>query len=101
MIRQEETATGIVNVELDVAQGKLILVQCPEHGRMAESMEQQAYVCTFVGCGRKLTRIEAEKIRLAGFAEIAAEDRRSSREEAMTTEQRRQERFDQRREEKG
>lgn len=100
MIRQEETATGIVNVELDAPQGKIILVQCPEHGRMAESMEQQAYVCTFVGCGVRLTRTEAEKVRQDGFDEIAAEDRRSAREEAMTSEQRRQEKFADKREAK-
>lgn len=109
MYRQVETATGIVHVELDAAAGRLILVQCPIHGRMAESMEQQAYICTgdsvdeesrLVRCGRRLTRAEAEKVRKDGFDEIAASDRHSSREEAAMSEARRQERFEQRREEK-
>jgi hypothetical protein len=98
MYRQVETATGIVHVELDAPQGRVILVQCPVHGRMAESMEQQAYVCTAKGCEKRLTRVEAEKVRKDGFDEIAAADRRQGREEAATSEARRQERFEQRRE---
>jgi hypothetical protein len=105
-----ETATGTVNVELDAPQGRILLVQCPEHGRMAESMEQQAYVCTgtinFKGqpmlpCNKRLTRLEAEKVRQDGFDEIAATDRRQAREEAAMTEQRRQERFQDKRDARG
>jgi hypothetical protein len=100
MIRNTLTASGIVHVELDAAQGRLILVQCPAHGRMAESMEQQAYVCTEPGCGLRLSRAEAEQVRIDGFDEIAAADKRDKREDAHKMEDRRQARFREQREEK-
>jgi hypothetical protein len=98
MLRRVETATGIVNVELDAAAGRILIVQCPEHGRMSESLADQSWKCTVLVpdakghpvshvCGRILTRAEAEKMRQDGFDEIRAADREDERQDRRRLEQ--------------
>ena len=97
-VKHVETAGGTVRVELDAPSGKIEYVGCPEHGRMAESIEQQAYICK--ECGRKISRQELEGLRQQGFDEVRRNDRERERLEAMTSGQRLAERQQERREEK-
>lgn len=82
-------------IEIDQPQGRIILVQCPEHGRMSEALRERAWICG--DCKRTFSQEEAHKLIVDGYAEVRAADREQDRVEKEEQRRRLQERQEERR----
>lgn len=95
----ERFTGGNVHVEIDAPQGRILLVQCPDHGGMALRLANPAWVCQRCGC--EFSKDEAQQLIDACYAEIIATDKATNRQERVDADQRLQERFANRRDQKG
>lgn len=96
-----------VIVDYDQPAGTMNVVMCRDHGRMADSIEQRAWICTAsdpdlaaalrfpdagpvqIPCGIRFSYKEWEDLRQSGFDAVKREDRETNRREAQIAADRR------------